>query len=120
VRDVVVVAAVFVLVAAPWYVAAEVLDPGYLRDFFLQHHLARFASDGTSFHPGPWWYYAPALLVLFFPWSFLLPATLVATVRRRDPALRYCLVWAAMVVVFFSCSGGKLATYVLPRFRSRS
>ena len=113
-RGLVLAIAIFLLVAAPWYVAAELLDPGYLREFVLQHHVARFASDDTSFHPGPWWYYGPALLLLCFPWSFLFPATLVATIRRRDPALRYCLCWAALVVVFFSCSGGKLATYVLP------
>jgi 4-amino-4-deoxy-L-arabinose transferase-like glycosyltransferase len=114
VRDVVIAAAVFAAVAAPWYVAVELADPGYLREFFLRHHVARFTSDGTSFHPGPWWYYAPALALLFFPWSFLLPAAVVATVRSRDPGLRYCLAWATVVVVFFSCSGGKLATYVLP------
>lgn len=113
-RHVVGAAAVVVLVAGPWYVAAEILDPGYLRDFFLQHHVARFLSDGTSFHPGPWWYYAPALLLLFFPWSVLLPAALVVAGRPHDPALRYCLVWAGLIVVFYSCSGGKLATYVLP------
>jgi 4-amino-4-deoxy-L-arabinose transferase-like glycosyltransferase len=113
-RDLARAAAVFAIVAAPWFVAAEMLDPGYLPDFFLRHHLARFASDSSSFHPGPWWYYAPALALLFFPWSFLLPAAIATAWRRRDGALRYCLAWAALVIVFFSCSHGKLATYILP------
>jgi 4-amino-4-deoxy-L-arabinose transferase-like glycosyltransferase len=104
----------FLLVAAPWYVAADLFDPGYLREFFLQHHLGRFTSSGVAFHGAPWWYYAPALGLVLFPWSALLPAALLATAPRRDPALRYCLCWAALIVGFFSCSHGKLATYILP------
>jgi 4-amino-4-deoxy-L-arabinose transferase-like glycosyltransferase len=107
--------AVFVAVAAPWYAVAGVLDPSYLRDFFLVHHLERFANEeSNTFHPNPWWYYGPALALMLFPWSFLLPATLRAAWGRRDPATRYCFVWSAVVVGFFSCSHGKLATYVLP------
>ena len=106
--------AAFLLVAAPWYVAADLFDPSYLREFFLEHHLARFTSSGLAFHGAPWWYYGPALGLMLFPWSALLPAALVATVRDRHPAVRYCLCWAGLIVGFFSCSNGKLATYILP------
>jgi 4-amino-4-deoxy-L-arabinose transferase-like glycosyltransferase len=105
---------IFLLVAGPWYVAAGILDPTYLHELFLQHHVARFTQEGTGFHPAPWWYYAPALALLLFPWSAILPAALAVPSVRRDPALRFCLCWAAVVVVFFSCSNGKLATYALP------
>jgi 4-amino-4-deoxy-L-arabinose transferase-like glycosyltransferase len=105
---------VFLLVAGPWYVTAGILDPAYLREFFLQHHLARFADSGPGFHPGPWWYYVPALALLLFPWSAVLPAALAVPSVRRETALRFCLCWAAVVVVFFSCAHGKLATYALP------
>src|SRR5262249_16469293 len=101
-------------VAGPWYVAVGVVDPDYLRDFFLIHHLKRFTSQGTTFHAGPWWYYAPALALIFFPWTALLPVTLGGTASRRDPALRYCLCCAAIVIGFFSLSHGKLATSILP------
>ena len=106
--------ATFLLVATPWYVAADLFDPGYLREFFLQHHLARFTSSGVAFHGAPWWYYLPALALLLFPWSVLIPAAFVATRSRREPALRYCFCWAGLILVFFSCSRGKLATYILP------
>jgi 4-amino-4-deoxy-L-arabinose transferase-like glycosyltransferase len=106
--------AVFLAVAAPWYVAAWRLDPDYLREFFLVHHIERFTRDETTFHAGPWWYYGPALVFLFLPWSLLLPATLTAALRRRDDALTFCLCWAATVLIFFSASHGKLATYILP------
>ncbi|MGH7893741.1 MAG: glycosyltransferase family 39 protein [Candidatus Binatia bacterium] len=104
----------FLAVAAPWYVAVGLLDPTYLRDFFLVHHLARFSEDRTTFHAGPWWYYGPALLLLFFPWGMLLPATLRAVVVQRDAPAVFCLCWAAVILGFFSCSHGKLATYALP------
>ena len=53
-------------------------------------------------------------MLLLFPWSTILPAALAVPSVRRDPALRFCLCWAAVVVAFFSCSHGKLATYALP------
>lgn len=107
-------AVVFLLVAGPWYVAVAAVDPGYLREFFLVHHLARFASHGARFHDAPWWYYGPALAAVFFPWSVLLPASLATMRPWREDGIRFCLWWAAAVIGFFSCSEGKLATYILP------
>jgi 4-amino-4-deoxy-L-arabinose transferase-like glycosyltransferase len=112
--DVALALGVFVAVAGPWYVAAGVIDPAYLREFFLVHHLERFTSEGTTFHAGAWWYYGPALLLMMFPWSFLLPGALGAATPRRAPAVGYALCWAVIVVGFFSLSHGKLATYILP------
>jgi 4-amino-4-deoxy-L-arabinose transferase-like glycosyltransferase len=105
---------VFALVTAPWYAAAGLLAPEYLRDFFLVHHLGRFAQASPAFHSGPWWYYLPAIGALLFPWSVLLPAALGSTWSRRDPGVVFCLLWSAIVVAAFSSSRGKLATYVLP------
>jgi 4-amino-4-deoxy-L-arabinose transferase-like glycosyltransferase len=107
-------AVAFALVTAPWYVAAGLLAPAYLRDFFLVHHLGRFAEASPAFHTGPWWYYLPALAALLFPWSLLSPAALAAAWPRRDPGLVFCLVWSATMVIVLSCSRGKLATYALP------
>ena len=107
-------ASAFIVVAAPWYAAVGIVDPAYLREFFLVHHLERFTSDGTTFHAGPWWYYAPGLALMFFPWSLLVPAAAGATAPRSDAGLRFCWCWAVVVIGFFSCSHGKLATYILP------
>jgi 4-amino-4-deoxy-L-arabinose transferase-like glycosyltransferase len=104
----------FLAVAGPWYVTAGVLDPDYLRDFLLIHHMQRFTGDVNTFHPGPWWYYGPALALMLFPWSFLVPATAKAAWLHRERPVLFCAVWSAFVLVFFSCSHGKLATYILP------
>src|SRR5262249_11501459 len=102
------------LVAGPWYVAAMIVDPAFIRDFIVVHHLKRATDNGTTFHAGPWWYYGPALMLMLFPWSFLLPATLARDTSRRDPGSILCLCWAATVIGVFSLSHGKLATYILP------
>jgi 4-amino-4-deoxy-L-arabinose transferase-like glycosyltransferase len=106
--------AIFVAVAGPWYLAAWYVDPDYLREFFLVHHLARYTRDATTFHAAPWWYYGPAIALLFLPWTLLLPATVTAALGRRDAATTFCLCWAGVMLVFFSASHGKLATYILP------
>lgn len=107
-------AAVVLLVAGPWYVAAAIVDPAYMRDFIVVHHLARATSGGTTFHAGPWWYYGPALALMLFPWSLLLPSMLASETSRRDPGSTLCLCWAVTVIGLFSLSHGKLATYILP------
>jgi 4-amino-4-deoxy-L-arabinose transferase-like glycosyltransferase len=107
-------AATLLLVAGPWYVAASMVDPAYIREFILVHHLARATAGGTTFHAGPWWYYGPAVALMLFPWSVLLPATLMSEASRRDEGATLCLCWAGMVIGVFSLSHGKLATYILP------
>jgi 4-amino-4-deoxy-L-arabinose transferase-like glycosyltransferase len=106
--------ATLLAVALPWYAAALVVDPVYIRDFILVHHLARATAGGTTFHGAPWWYYGPALALMLFPWSVLLPATLASGAARRDAGSLLCLCWAAAVIGVFSLAHGKLATYILP------
>lgn len=114
-RTLLVAAISCLLVAGPWYAAAGWLAPDYLADFLLRHHVARFLSATDRLHPAPFWYTPVFALVVFWPWSALLPAV-ASDARRRglDDAQLFCLVWAVVVVAFFTLSSGKLATYVLP------
>jgi 4-amino-4-deoxy-L-arabinose transferase-like glycosyltransferase len=109
-------AALFIAVAGPWYLAAWLVEPNYLREFFLLHQYDRFLQSTRHMHPGPVYYYIPMLLICFFPWSLLLPATVRGTLTRsrRGPVELFCLCWAAGILVFFSLSRGKLGTYILP------
>src|SRR5262249_20802464 len=57
------------------------------------------------------------LLVALYPWSALLPEAVVAAWRSRarwTRADRFFIVWAAVVVVFFSSSQSKRPGYILP------
>jgi 4-amino-4-deoxy-L-arabinose transferase-like glycosyltransferase len=107
---------VFLFVAASWYVAAELRNPGFLQHFFWEENFVRFTS--TQFkRSGPWYYFIMVLAVGFFPWTALLPMT-VADFRRRWPAQEhlFLVLWIAVPFVVFSLSGSKLPHYILPLY----
>ena len=113
--------ALFLAVALPWYVAVQIRNPQFVREFILQHNLGRFASN-MYHHKQPFWYFVPVLLVAVMPWTALVIAGWVETikgwreqpVRREDTLPNFLLIWTAVVVVFFSISASKLPGYILP------
>lgn len=109
----------FLLLTAPWFIAVSHANPGFARFFFIHEHFERFLT--TEHHrSGPWWYFVPYLLAGFLPWTTLLPALIIQGCRRdgRAPVQhdRILLVWVAFVFLFFSVSGSKLPSYILPMF----
>jgi 4-amino-4-deoxy-L-arabinose transferase-like glycosyltransferase len=60
--------AVFLAIAAPWYVLVQLRTPEFFHVFFLQHNLARFGSNLYR-HNQPFWYYVPVALVATLPWT---------------------------------------------------
>ncbi len=100
------------LVALPWYAAITLRHGmGFIRVFFLQHHLDRFTQPNLQ-HVQPFWFYVPVLLGLVFPWT-----PLFALVRRSTFRPHPERVFAAVAVfgfVFFSISTNKLPGYLLP------
>jgi len=99
-------------ITLPWFVYAQWRYPEFFRFFILEHHLLRFLTP--AIHPEPIWYYVPVLLGLLLPWTWLLPWALAPGDRWRDPDYRFLVIWAAVIVVFFSLSRGKLVPYILP------
>jgi dolichol-phosphate mannosyltransferase len=106
------------MIAAPWFVLVHQQDPLFLIEFFYKHNVARFAGE---FHPKPFWFFVPVLLVAGHPWSFLtIPYTKFLFGRseaarvKRPPAVGYLLLWSAWCFAFFSLSSCKLPTYLLP------
>ena len=106
---------VFLAVVLPWF-----LGLGWVRrDFFhyglVEESLHRFTT--AAFHrTAPWWYYVPVTAAVLFPWSLLLPESIVGALRVRGRwtrADRLLLTWAVVVVLFFSLSQSKLPGYVL-------
>ena len=112
-------AAVFLLLATPWYVAMAVEHgAGYLDRFFLAENLDRFATDRYN-APRPAWYYLPIVAGGLLPWSpFMVlwwPA-LRRTWRRRtlDPRALRLAIWALAPLAFYTLSVGKQPRYILP------
>jgi hypothetical protein len=113
--------AVVLAVAVPWYVALCVRMPSFAHYFLWQHNVLRFVQPFD--HLQPVWYYVPVLLVGLLPATFLAIPFLRflftgerETVRRRCPELGFLLLAGGWCVLFFSLSGSKLPTYVMPAF----
>jgi 4-amino-4-deoxy-L-arabinose transferase-like glycosyltransferase len=99
------------VVAAPWYIAcAWVNGYPFFREFIVNHNIGRFITEMYG-HSRPLYFYGPVLLMLTFPWTFLLAP---AFRRRFDLNDQILIWWAAVPLVFFSFSGSKLPGYVLP------
>lgn len=105
--------ALLAVVTLPWFVLAALRYPDFVRFFVLEQHLARFLTQSIH-HQFPFYYFLPILLGFMLPWSWLLPWALVRERPGRDPDRLFLLLWAGVVLLFFSVSRGKLAPYILP------
>jgi 4-amino-4-deoxy-L-arabinose transferase-like glycosyltransferase len=116
----------FLAVAAPWFIAVSVRNPGFAGFFFVHEHFARFL---TTVHQRvePWWFFLPLLLLGVLPWVGLLPGAVRSAWCEGPPGgsgtavsgfkpRKFLVVFAAVTLLFFSASGSKLAPYILPMF----
>ena len=71
----------FLAVSLPWYVAVQLRNPQFLREFLLQHNLERFATN-MYHHRQPFWYFIPVLLLGAMPWTALVVAGWVETIKE--------------------------------------
>ena len=113
---------VFLAIAAPWHVLAELRAPGFLWAYFINDHLRR--ALGTRWPPDytavPLWIWLSAHIIWLFPWSFFAPLAVRefwSTERRAQrakessQALLLLWIWAAVVLVFFSIEAGSRMEY---------
>ncbi|MDP3182991.1 MAG: glycosyltransferase family 39 protein [Desulfobaccales bacterium] len=99
------------VISLPWFAWVIWRYPEFGRFFFLEQHFGRYLTAAS--HPQPFYYYGPVLLGLMLPWSWLLPWAL-AKGRGAGQDRVFLLLWAGVILVFFSLSRGKLAPYILP------
>lgn len=118
--DLVVAAAVFVVLAAPWYLAMwQRHGNAYLQSFFVGDNLERFATDRFN-EPRPWWYYGPVIVGGTVPWApyLLLGLGAVGRVVTRRGGLgsleTRLAIWTLLPLLVFTVSVGKQPRYVLP------
>lgn len=107
------------IVACPWYILVGLHTDGeFLRKFFWEQNVLRTMQPMQG-HSGPFWYYIPAILVGFFPWSvFLGPAliSLVQGIRRENPHRAghlFLACWIGVFLLAWSIPRTKLPHYVL-------
>lgn len=112
---------VFVLIAAPWFVALILREPGLLW-YFLQTEVAdRVLTDKFGRSPG--WLgllrvYLPTLLLGTLPWSLRLLCTWRSRWRwaelRVEPGLWLPLGWLALPLLVFFLAQSRMPLYLLP------
>ena len=120
----------FLLLAAPWYLAVIHGNPGLLRYFIADEVVNRVTTNEFGRH-GEWYgwlqVYAPTLLVGTLPWTPLLwrwTKTLPASLRRwRDPRVRASearwllpALWLLLPLLVFGMSRSRMPLYLLPLF----
>ena len=87
----------------------------------MREHFERFLTESHR-RTGEWHYFVPWFVVGIMPWLLVWAWTLPRSWRAAPVAAngfsweRFCVVWAAFVFVFFSVSGSKLPSYILPMF----
>jgi hypothetical protein len=107
--------AIFFAIFLPWFVGVSLQHPDFPYYGIVKESLQRFTTD--EFHrSAPIYFYAVVIALCFFPWSVLIPESMITAwkMRRRlQPVDRLFLVWACVVVVFFTLSSSKLPGYIL-------
>lgn len=114
----------FFAVTTPWFVMVSMRNPEFAHFFFIHEHFQRFLTK-THHREGPWYYFFPLLVIGIMPWLGVLIQSLVNGVRKAQgadatgPAQAFkpgvmLVIWACFIFFFFSISGSKLPSYILP------
>jgi 4-amino-4-deoxy-L-arabinose transferase-like glycosyltransferase len=114
--------AAVLLVAGPWYAMVGWRTGGsFLSQFFGEQNFGRFVNAMDN-HSGGIWYYLPAILVGFFPWSIFTIPTVLNLVQQMRPdsvssrGAKFLACWTFVWIGFFSIASTKLPNYVLPAY----
>lgn len=112
----------YLLIAAPWYAAISLREPGYAHEFLIRQNIERFTGNVVDPHGFVGLVYILVLLAGLLPWTACLPGVCIRyfprrwRLRARRPGV--LLMWLAVIVplVFFGLSKTKMAHYILPVF----
>jgi 4-amino-4-deoxy-L-arabinose transferase-like glycosyltransferase len=108
------------IVFLPWYLMmyyAHGMD--FIHTFLGFHNITRFLQPE---HPAGilWYYYLPVLLIGFFPWTMFLVQSISAALQNREKLhgniLLFLVIWATVILSFFTASQTKLISYILPLY----
>src|SRR5690349_21212872 len=109
----------FLAVCAPWFVVVSLRNPEFPWFFFVHEHFLRYT---TTVHQRmePWYYFVPLFIAGALPWLIValdaIWRSALPEPRARFHVRRFLLIWCVFAFVFFSISGSKLPSYILPLF----
>lgn len=104
-----------VAVAAPWFLAVQARRPDFLHVFFVEQHFQRYLTPKYG-RGQPAWFYLAVLPAGLLPWTAPFLSGFARALRRpsADPRTTALAAWVVGVLLFFTTSHSKLATYALP------
>ena len=123
----------YLVMVLPWYIAVQRENPTFVKQFFVEHNLERFATNLYQHHQ-PWWYYIAVLIVGLMPWTVIAIRAVIAAMedslaewkvrlnpkrylghsRAGDAFPEFLVIWALLPIAFFTFSKSKLPGYILP------
>ena len=115
---------IFLAISVPWFVIVSLRNPEFPQFFFIHEHFERFLST-VHRREQPWWFFFPILFAGFLPLAVaLIPACVAGWRRTASPSdesgtfspIKFILIYSAFILLFFSKSGSKLPSYILPMF----
>lgn len=117
----------FLLITLPWHIIMlKMYNSYFFEEYIYKHHILRFLGSPVIDRTKPWYFYLETLLWGFFPHIFVFISYLADKIRKTkaNPLpqlfafkfLGYNIITALIILVFFSISKGKLATYILPLY----
>jgi 4-amino-4-deoxy-L-arabinose transferase-like glycosyltransferase len=122
--------ALFLLIVLPWYIWAEIRNPGFLKYFLWNENFGRYLKKdygdeyGTG-HRQPFGTAWGMMLLAVFPWSFILLGILATkfksalskttiTKLNHDSLLLFSLCWTLSCPVLLLGARQYTATYLMP------
>ena len=116
----------FLLIVLPWHIAMlHIYGKLFFDEYIIKHHLLRFIGSDVIHRERPFLFYIPILAWGFFPWVFSFVSMFVEkcrgfryrayeTLENKDRFVALSIIGALFTMLFFSVSGTKLVTYILP------
>ena len=127
----------FLLIVLPWHIIMfKIHNPLFFNEYIIKHHLHRFLNTANNEigRKQPFYYYFMIILWGFIPWIFSMIAVFVDKVvnwKKQNyiekiktfnfdsldnvhKMLALCWVSVLWIIIFFTSSTTKLATYILP------
>ena len=125
----------FLLIVLPWHIyMLKTYNPLFFNEYIVKHHIERFVNSNEIGRKQPFFYYIFILLWGSIPWVFSAIAALVTEIKKwweeksflhrsrfeefdNSQKLTFLLKISFLwILLFFSISSTKLATYILPLY----
>ncbi len=108
---------IFFIITLPWHlIMLSKYGALFFDEYIIKHHILRFLGSDVIHRTEPWYFYIVTILWGLFPHTlvFLSKITKINKIHKQDKFLTLNIIASLSILLFFSLSGAKLITYILP------